>query len=1331
MKIERAELVSRLFQFAQGGNGVVVGKPGVGKSYAIGELRDKLKDLNVPHLMLPVERLGEGSDEDVRLLLRRDRNLVDLLAGMPGRAAEHPVLVFDGFDAARGERQREGILRLIRQAVSGLSGKWRVLVTVRIFDARKSGRLLSLFPPLPTDAPSGEHIDCRHIVVPPLTEQELQQAFNQHSALRQVYEAGSAEIRSLFTIPFHLSLAEKALAAGANANWLSAVTSEVQLLDQYWQRRVTAAADSDNRRFLLAKATTEMVLSHTLTVRRERIYEPAAATAWEGLLSDEILTEHVETGAVSFSHNILFDFAVTALLLGSDPAALSRFIAEEPARPLFLRPSLVYHFTRLWHTARDGFWWNFWQSIARDEIHLRQIIRIVLPTVLINEARAMSDLAPLQLRLAQGDALAADAIAFTVQALRVLGQPRPELWSQFVRALAQHLDRKFAWDAGIVALAWLENGSELASGVREDCAVFGRELLRWAWSNRPDAVGRWFERVAGLLGIPIVVKTFETDSLESRQLLEQVLVVVDEPAFPIDCIWRLTHEIDTLVSAAPDFVAEVYLRVFGHNETSDEKTNIGGPILPLISNRHQDYDGCEYNLLQSFPKFVAAAPLAAIPAGIHALQAHVRREHVERYLQPGRSITDLEHTFTFRGCDCVYTSDGSAIWDQSRYPDRELELAAPIFDLAKAIAEVNDESSMSAFLGTFAATASYAFMWKRLLECGAAYPRTLGRLIWELAIAPPILHGIDVRYSLGEYLRTASEHLPLQARQQIEGAILAIPTTAEKQDDPELLERWRNRLLGCIPAQSIVTEAAATLRQHIEEVALVPANKRPFEMISSETAYREGDFLRDGGAEPDKPENRALRELYLPLEDWSSKGREATEIDALLPVASRLKEALGQPTGADAPVLLAGWTQLAEFAAHAILEMDSSDRRFATLRDILLVAAYHNEPAPDPEEDSRWSSAVWSPSPRNAAAQVFGWIGAFETDARILSVIDKLARDPVPSVRFLLANEVWRIGNKAPDALWPLLEWLVRNESNETVLGAVTHSLSYAWRMDKSRALPLVLDLERRPHKADENAFGFWHDAVRILADYAVWNGAPEVNERMQKWIAAPLEFSTELATSGRRLVGYLRPQQNRASFEKARSLLIEHLESIAQGLMDLQRTATIDETFIPPEVWRQLYGVIDETVMRIYFAADVSPNLRQRHEFPLDDISRPKFFRDVLPVLETVLSFGKTPHAGMLLAPTAHHLMQLLNGVVQYDPQLVLRLASDVIESSRRYDYALDSMAMKEVVTLVEALLADYSEYIQDDESIKRLLNILDAFVEAGWPDALNLVWRLDEIYR
>jgi hypothetical protein len=1332
MKIDRNELISRLIEFARAGNGIIVGKPGVGKSYAIAQVRDELKKHNVSHLILPVERLGDGSDADVKLVLKRQGDLVALLRDAANQtSAREAFLIFDGFDAARGERQREGILKLIARAVSDLSDVWRVIVSVRVFDARKSARLLALFPRLPSEQASDD-IECRHIYVPPLAESELQQAFEQNSTLGEVYRNGSAELRNLLSIPFHLWLVEKALGAGTSVSAFSAVTSEVQLLDLYWKRRVTTTNDADDRRFLLTKATDAMVRSHTLAVRRESIYQPAAANAWEGLLSDEILAEQSDTDSVSFSHNILFDFAVSALLLQTDPASFARFIAEEPARPLFLRPSLVYHFTRLWHFDRDDFWKNFWHATSRDEIHLRQIIRIVLPAVVIAEARSLSDLAPLQLKLAQGDSAAIEAIAFTIQALRILGPVKPDLWSEFIRALAPHLHRRFAWDAGLVVLAWLESHSDsLTNDARNACGDFGRRLLEWSWSMRNDPARTWFERVAALLGIPIVAKTFATEPQESQRLLQQVLSVVDEPGFPIDCTWRLTHEVDTLMSQAPNFVAEIYERVFGHEETSDEKTNMGGPILGLISNRRQDYDGCEYNLLQSFSKFVKSAPAVATIAGIRALEAHVRRDHIERYLKPGASIRDLQKRFAFRGMEAVYTSDGSAIWDESKYPDRELSLAGEIFGWLRTLAEGKDTDQVSSFLRTFAQTASYAFLWKRLLQCGADAPAIVGSAIWELAVADPLLHGTDVRYALGEYLKHVSSHLSPDVRQRIETSILKIPATGQPSDDSELLERRRNRLLGCIPQESLITDDAIALRNQLDAQSSIPSNEPPFKMTSWSGEYSEEDFLREKGAKPEMPENKNLRDLYLPLKTWNEKGRDASQIDSLMATARQVRTALLGTSSAEPPVLLAAWTNFAEFTTHAILETDGSTPRFSELREMVLLAADHNEPVPDEEEDSRWKSAVWSPAPRTSAAQALPWIAAFDADEKVLTAIKKLAADPVPTVRFLLADGLWRLGKTAPDTMWPLLENLVAVETNEVVLGAVTRSLSYAWRLDKDRSLPLVCSLLNKPHTEDENTFGFWHDAVRIITDFAVWEKATSVAELFQTWLKAPLLHKSELATSGQRLIGYIRPQQSRASFDKARELLIEHLDSIARGLTELQRVAIEQGTFVSPETWRKLYSVIDETVLRIYFATDVAPNLRQHAEHPLDDISRPKFFRDALPILEKVLSFGKTPESGVLLAPTAHHFMELLNGVIKYDPQQVLRLAADVIESSKRYNYNLDGMAMREVVKLVESLLADYREYIQDDKSVTHLLNVLDAFVEAGWPEALNLVWRLDEVYR
>ena len=48
MKINRPDLISELEAFALKGNGVVIGAPGIGKSYTLAELRENLKKSGHP-----------------------------------------------------------------------------------------------------------------------------------------------------------------------------------------------------------------------------------------------------------------------------------------------------------------------------------------------------------------------------------------------------------------------------------------------------------------------------------------------------------------------------------------------------------------------------------------------------------------------------------------------------------------------------------------------------------------------------------------------------------------------------------------------------------------------------------------------------------------------------------------------------------------------------------------------------------------------------------------------------------------------------------------------------------------------------------------------------------------------------------------------------------------------------------------------------------------------------------------------------------------------------------------------------------------------------------
>lgn len=1331
MKIERTQLISELMSFATAGGGVIVGQPGVGKSYALAELRDQLKANGIPHLVLPVERMGGASEAEMKAILRRDGDIVVLLRAVAKVPTVPGVIIFDGFDAARGENERAGVLRLISRVVNELRGQWNTIVSVRTFDATKSHRLLELFPD--TNAAGGTAMTpCRQFLIPTLQPAEVEQAFAQVSGLRSLHDAGTPDFRLLLTVPFNLWLVERVLGAGAKANEFSQVTSEVQLLEMYWQYRVRRAANSEDREFVLKTATHAMVSDHTLTVRRDRVYQPEIREAWAGLLSDEILTEVTEREAgVAFTHNILFDFAVSAHLLESEPNKLAEFVAEEPARPLFLRPSLVYHFTRLWHFDLNAFWRNFWSVVQRDEIHLRQIVRLVLPAVVVNEAQTSADLAPLLERLHTDRARGVDAVAFLLQALRVLKSSKKTLWAEFLRSLGPQLDQRFAWDAGNIATGIVESKELPSPNAISDCGELGRRLLGWAWASRKNADQRhWFERLAGLIAIPLVAKTYATGAAEARRLLGAILAVVGEPDFPVDCIYRLTNEIEHIIPHDPDFVGLVYERVFGYEERSDEKTNMGGTVLPLISNRRQDYDMCRYCLIKEFPRFLATATVPAFKAGIRAIQTFVVQDHILPYLRDGKRLEDQTFKFQFRGATAQYIEDGSAIWDQSSYPDQELQIVDTVFDWMAKAAKDEKMVELDRLLDAFGSEARLAFLWSRLLRVGAATPRVFGPRLWELAIAKPVVEEPDTLYALGRFLERAFEFLTEPQRRQVEQVILNLGQ-ADDTERKEWLEHRRARMIACIPKSLLLTAEGKQLREVLEKDNNLPPNTPPFEVSSSWSTVTEDEILKRQGVDPESPANSELRKLYSPLREWGEKKDEA-QIDGLMTIACAVRDVLSKGSSADVKYLSRASAHLASFASDALLRTkDSASQRFPVLREMVLTAASHPEPEPDPEHDSKWNSAAWSPAPRNDAAQALPWLACISQDKEALAAIQTLARDPVPSVRFLLACELWRLMERMPDAMWAIFGELAETEENAVVLQGITVSLWNLIRRDHERSLSLIKKLLERLREETDDEEKPRGALICMVVDYAVGPDNEWAKQTIAFWQKSPLQFSATLSMAGHRLIGHVIPRHHGGQLERARSLLLEHLEAVADGLCALQKNAAVIPQDEIQKKWRLLYGVIDDAVMRIYFAADIDPNLRQRQEHPLSDEGRLRFFHDALPVLEKVLSFGKRPETGMLLAPTAHHFMELLNGVLRYDPPLVLRMATEVVTCSKRFGYNLDSMAMGETVKLVETILADYRQQVQEESSIRNLLELLDVFVEAGWPEALNLVWRLDEIYR
>jgi len=96
----------------------------------------------------------------------------------------------------------------------------------------------------------------------------------------------------------------------------------------------------------------------------------------------------------------------------------------------------------------------------------------------------------------------------------------------------------------------------------------------------------------------------------------------------------------------------------------------------------------------------------------------------------------------------------------------------------------------------------------------------------------------------------------------------------------------------------------------------------------------------------------------------------------------------------------------------------------------------------------------------------------------------------------------------------------------------------------------------------------------------------------------------------------------------------------------------------------------------------------------------------------------------------TVHHLIELLDFVLPANPALVFDLtAHTLLGAGRTQGYQFESLAVDRVVGLIGRFLADHRELFVDEEWRGKLIVCLDVFMEAGWPAARRLLYRLPEL--
>jgi len=1342
---------------------VVVGEPGAGKSGALYDFVKILEEQRRDYVFMAADRLPARSPGELQAEIGMDHELPEVLDNWPG--LEPAFLVIDALDAARDASTAKTLQDLIRQVIEK-KGRWRVIVAIRKFDLRYSKELKSPFrgsPPTDFQDPEFEHL--RHLNIPCLSDDELDQIAEQVPEIEQLFRVTSHKLHEMLRVPFNLQLMAELLSEGVRPEELTPIRTQIELLDRYWTHQIIRDdSQGDAREALLREMCEKMVANRSLRVDRSEIARAETSTILTDLLSTQVLVEwqpspeaKPERYILSFAHHVLFDYAVARLLLRGDPRKVVQRLTDDRDLVIVIRPSLVLHFHHLWNADPEHrqFWNLVFQIIQTPEIP--EIGKLIGPSVAAELAKAPSDLEFLCSALESSDSRCRETAEHAFRHLigsllasipnqvkpdqvKVVG-PNAGPWCKLLERISRNLRVPTAYSVRLLLSVICEHPENLTPEQLTAAGHAARRLLEFAWSHEPRD-----DRLV-IDALQCVCRTFESDCAASAELIRRCIEPSHLAQFGYQEMPWLAQEVERLIPLDPRLVGEIYRAAFAHEESSQELTPVGQSlILPLFSNRQQDYRMALYELTKVFPQFLEHAPEEATGVLIDVMEIYVAKRH-----PPAPSERDQEETFDFNGHNAWILTDYSAIWDEGdTYRDNEPVKMLDAFQqyLESLAGHPEEIEKLRRLVRIIVLKNRLAVLWRRLLIAGTRFPETLGKEILPLVYAVPILTGFDTSYNAGEFLKVIFPILKPEERQRIERTILSIPN-AVPENRRATAKQTLNLLLGCLPEKYIVAEETRHLLVKLKKEGNIPLNEPPMRFKGIKVgAYGEEEYLRDQGVPVEAEVNRRIQELEHPVKEFADRHLNSvpdfSECMNILPALRALFNALERADADDVHPKQHdyAWETLTKACAQiARLETLSCDDESGTfVKDVLIRASHHPEPTPDPQRDSQFDKfPPWEgPAARIEAAKGLILLARHKlcADSEVLDAIQRLSGDPVPAVRFQIASRLDALFRTAPELMWCIAERMSQQEQSRGVLQGFLVSLSKLAGAEPDRVAGLAKRIYDRI-KEDPGAKKVREYCVGLLTNLYIWRNHPLCGDIIMKIVCNLSDYLDEASHVIARLNkplthGPISPSDPQADAVRQRTidLVRKLLKSIWRTWCNLKQR----NQNLPFDEWpqkdqneaRTLWQLIDNIALEVYFAsgADDAKYQRDQKQRVLPSLEARRFYREVTQILDELAQIG---HPRI-----AHTLLETLEFFVPIDPRGVFLRVGTVVRTAQQWGYQYESLAADLIVRLIERYLADYRALLQEDKECRKvLIEILDVFVKAGWPSARRLAYRLEEIFR
>ena len=842
----------------KGGSLLVVGEPGAGKTGALVRAARSLIAEGALVVFLSVDRFpGVAIAANLSSELRLGHDLVEVLSAAPG--SQRRFLIIDALDAARGGFSEGVFATLIERTTSELRDTWTVVASIRTFDLRNGRRFRGAFAGAPADAAYADSSlsAIRHFSVPRLTDNDVAAAGTASPEVAALFASATEALAELLRNVFNLSLAAELLADGADPAGFAGIATQSGLIDSYEDRRMPTTGMIQ----AAAEAATAMAKGRRFAVRKVDVRHMDV---------DQVIRAGVLTTAgdlVRFPHHVLFDHVAGRFYLAwHDPDRLIAQLEGDASVALMLAPALRFAFERIWRddiSGRPQSWklvHDIFSATRVDPVLGNVALRIISDNVtevgdlagLIGRVAAAPDdgaLATLLSRLSR-------FVAMEIEAARSVTHTRAIAWATLSDRLTGS-SRLQLIDSARVLLRALFDYSDLNDTVLRD--VFGRAaraMLGFAWAQSPPL------HAASASAIRFVGKSFGSDVGASRTLLDRIL---REPHFSQyadrEAQW-LSEQIIPIAAADPVFAVEVYRCIYGQMITDMATSSLGGArsrILPLSSNRRQDYLHSRWNLNRSLGKLLEMSPEHGTRAVIDAV---IGRAATKGYGELGEAVViDLGSTkVEFRGRDVEFNA-----WEETEKnsPQRDDEILEKFVKFLRAC-------NVDAFSKSVAAASrGYATgtVWARILGVASERVEEFGDITW------PLMKKLDLLEYSGT-LRDAVRFVAAAWSSRAPGEKECFEASAMQElqhADEKRRARLRcvlGRVLALIPEEELVLDTTRDLRRQMEEEGGLLENRpiRSFHSSQGVDADWELDQLRRSGVDVATGHNRmvldASRELY-------------------------------------------------------------------------------------------------------------------------------------------------------------------------------------------------------------------------------------------------------------------------------------------------------------------------------------------------------------------------------------------------------------------------------------------------------------------------------------